>query len=210
MNKHKSWTIWPSDDFVIGKLVLGINEHAPVVSTVPPRATFTENNLGINLFRFNAFVNGRFELRSSLVPWLIKGRGDGGEDQRVSVNGNFLFKALDDTTNVFYCVSVAEGNNKIYWSSNHPLEPGQSCTFVDRELDRHVFILEGAVSCNGSEHSEFKKLTLSQSVDYTFTNETDSPAYVLFVYEISVTEARSLLSYIPSEDLDTVPCLKVE
>lgn len=210
MNFHTNWSIWSSDDFVVGKLVLPANSYAPVVSVVPPKAVFVEDNLGINLFRCNAFVQGRFELRSSMVPWLTKSRGDGSEEQRIAVNGNFLFKGLDEGDNVFYCVSAAEGNENLYWSRNHPLAPGESCTIEDRALQRYAFVLEGTVTCNGVEHSEYKKLTLIQPQAYTFTNNTDSLAYVMFVYVISVAEARALLDYVPVEQLDAVLCLRLE
>lgn len=175
--------------FQVYRLVLAKDEFTIVASNVPFACRFPAPNdsLGVNTYRGNSFVKGRFEVQPHSATALVRGRGEEMVTVRWATEGGAEFRGLDEY-NEFWCVNLKDPSEGIFIQANYPLEPGESVTIPNRDLERHIFVLEGAVTVGAKELSLFSHAKLSQPQEYTLTNNTDEPAFVLYFFQVTPSE----------------------
>lgn len=175
--------------FQVYRLVLAKNEFNITATTVPPQCRFPAPNdsLGVNTYRGNSFVRGRIEVIPHAGTPFVRERGEELVKVRWATEGGAEFNGLDDY-NEFWCVTLSDPSDGIYLQANYPLEPGESITIPNREMERNVFVLEGTVSVEGRDLSLFSHAKLSKAQEYTITNNSDAPAFVLYLYEVTPDE----------------------
>lgn len=185
-----AWTaLAVGSKFTVFTLSLGQNEFTVAPTSVPFQCRFPAPNdgLGVNTFRGNAFVKGRFQILPHASTAVIRARGDEVVAARWATEGGAEFLGMDEH-NEFWCVNLRDPNDGIYLQACYPLEPGQSVTIPNRTLERNVFILEGEVDIEGSLMRGFKHVRLTKDQPYQITNVSGEPAFVLYFYQATIPE----------------------
>lgn len=199
------WTMNRFDGFTAMELVLNKDEYIPVVSDVPPRFVFGESTMGVNTYRFNAFIKGRMLLSSPSIPDSYRIRGDDVDPSRFTIKGSYLLVGAENDSR-FTCINYTRKDGKLFLSRNYPLAPGEAATIEVRELERHVFIMQGGVQLGESGiFSAGTHLKLSKPEEYTFTNVTQEDAFLIFVYEVNVADVRALFNGFDPAFIDSAP-----
>ena len=204
-----AWRVYVTSKFVVSQLTLGKDEFTvtPVTVPYPCRLPSPNDSIGVNTFRGNSFVKGRFSLvNTSLAPF-ERERGDEMATARWAVEGGLQFIGLEDI-NEFWCIMLKDPNQGLYMQRNHPLAPGESVVIPNQTLERNLFVLEGEVSIEGTAKAGFSHVNLSRDKEYVVTNTTDAPAFVLYFYQVTKEEfIASMAGHFDEWKLRLIPIL---
>ena len=205
---RNGWNVTRVNGFDLFELVLEKDKIAAVPVDVPAQATLGSSDVGINTYRFNAFIEGAFKVGSTVTPEFIRSRGDGGDESRVTIKGSFHLLGMEER-NRFMCINAQDPMAKLYLSKNYALAPGESCVITPREMEQNVFIVEGALQVNdGGVFNSIKHLRLTKPQDYSFRNTGQDNAFLVYVYEATVEEVKAQCTNVPVESLATVESLQ--
>lgn len=195
IHKPDAWAVSITSKFQIFKLTLGRNEFTVVPTNIPYICRFPAPNdtFGVNTYRGNSFVKGKFDITPTSIPMFERERGDEMSSARWTAEGGAEFFGKEDH-NEFWCINLKNPEAGIYLQANYPLAPGESVTIPNRTLERNVFIFEGSVEIEGVSKSAFSHLKLTQDKTYTITNTTQEPAFFLYFYEATKDEFIATLS----------------
>jgi hypothetical protein len=190
---HLAWSSNIYEKFKSYTLRLNTNEGMPVISDIPTQNLLGDSDMGINTYRFNAFVKGSMLLTSPSMPDSYRYRGDDTDPSRLSIKGSYVLVGAEDNSQ-FNCINYMGTDGKLHFSRNIPLAPGESTTIEKRTLDRNIFVVEGTVSLPGlTDYAVNTHLALSQHMeDYVFTNNTSENAFIVFVYQVTIAEVKAM------------------
>lgn len=202
MSSIKQYRSFELAEFQLYLTTLDKDQRVPFIVTLPPSLRLGDSDIGVNTYRANGVVSGEFEFTKPGVVTYTRGRGQSPQDSRVANAGEWLVKSTEDDSTLV-CVLAKNPKERFYNYALHPLAPGESVVFDDSDLQRNVFLVQGSVQTEGRTFSDVQHLRLSQPKDYTFTNATEDPAYIVFVKEISYDDAAALAEVLyPDRDVE--------
>lgn len=198
--------------FQVYKLALRRDEFTVVPTSIPFQCRFPAPNdtFGVNTYRGNAFVQGAFQIVPHASTPFNRYRGEEMVAVRWATEGGAEFLGLEDY-NEFWCVMLRDPSEGIYLQANYPLPPGESVVIPNRELERNLFVLEGAVEVQSKTLSSFSHAKLTKDQEYVITNTSDESAFVLYFYQVTPDEfiAAGEPTF-PAEKYKTIPILSDE
>jgi hypothetical protein len=202
-----SWRKRTVTGFNIFELTLLKDQYSVVSGDIPKENLFKSGKIGVNTYRANAFVKGSFHITSKTLPDFSRVRGDGADESRVTVRESFSMRGLDDV-NKFFCIHSIQ-KDKLYLSKNYPLSPGESFQIDCVDIEQNIFVIEGIVTVNDAkELPSFKHVRLTKGPSYSFVNNTDEDAFVVYMYEATKQEIIATLPNIPSENINDIEILR--
>lgn len=191
-------------------LALAQDEFTVVPTNIPFICRFPAPNdtLGVNTYRGNSFLRGRFEVTPHSSTPFVRERGDEMVKVRWVTEGGAEIRGLDEH-NEFWCVNLRDPSEGIYLQENYPLEPGESVTIPNRDMERNIFVLEGEVSVEGTTLAGFRHVRLTKDRAYQITNESNAPAFILYFYQVTPSEFIAAGEpTLPEESYRKIPILQ--
>lgn len=203
----KGWSVRVLPNFKVYELSLNKDQYVVLAVDVPPEFRFEGKDIGVNTYRANAIVNGTVRFVSATMPDFERRRGDSTLDARLTVKGEYRVQGVEDGSK-FVCIMASEPQAKLYLTKNHPLQPGESVLIAASDLERNLFIVEGAVTSGDRTHEAFKHLKLTKPQDYVFTNTGEENAFLVYMYEVTKDEVKALYPEVSPEALASVQILQ--
>lgn len=205
--KPFAWVVRPLSEFTIYELSLNKDQYAVVAVDLPPQLAFNGQEIGINVHRANAIVSGAVRFKSATLPEFVRYRGDTTLNARLTVRGEYRIQGEEDNSK-FVCIMANEPGKRLYTTQNFPLAPGESVTIETTGNERNIFIVEGSVDIGPSRHSSFKHLKLTKPIPYTFINNSKENAFLVYMYEVTKEEVKSLYPEVSPEAMASVQILQ--
>jgi hypothetical protein len=203
----KGWEVRVLPKFKVYELSLNKDQYVVLAIDVPPEFRFEGKEIGVNTYRANAIVRGAVKFVSATLPDFERRRGDTTLDARLTVKGEYRVQGSEDDSK-FVCIMANDPLEKLYGARNVALAPGEEVTFDFSELERNVFIIEGSVDIGLTTHSAFKHLKLTKPQEYTFINNSEENAFLVYMYEVTKEEVKSLYPEVSPEAMASVQILQ--